>query len=105
MKFALLFALVAATAVISHSAPIILDAAVTNVGTAQLDDAQFPDADESNLGGLIDQVSAQSADNVQDVQIETSDAKKEDIGTKHEEIHKTNGIIDLIDAVRVARTA
>lgn len=104
MKFAFLFALVAATAVISHSAPIILDAAVTNVGT-QLDDAQFPDADESNLGGLIDQVSAQSADNVQDVQIETSDAKKEDIGTKHEEIHKTNGIIDLIDAVRVARTA
>jgi len=99
MKFALLFALVAATAVISHSAPIILDAAVTNVGTAQLDDAQFPDADESNLGGLIDQVSAQSADNVQDVQIETSDAKKEDIGTKHEEIHKTNGIIDLIDAM------
>jgi hypothetical protein len=94
MKLALLFALVAAAAVLSHSAPTMLDAAVNNADAAQVDDVQVPDADESILTDLISEVEAEPT---KDVQINVP--KKEDIGTRHEEIHK-NGIIDLIDAVR-----
>ena len=94
MKLALLFALVAAAAVLSHSAPVLLDADATNSDTEQVD---------SMLTDLMAEVASKSTE---DVEVGNSNvlsppaARTEDIGNRHEEIHKSNGIIDLIDKVR-----
>ncbi len=56
MKLALLFALVAAAAVLSHSAPVLLDADATNSDTEQVD---------SMLTDLMAEVASKSTEDVQ----------------------------------------